>query len=1232
MSELLGESGKIEALRENLRGLLRRQGSAARLPAILIQGETGTGKGLLARMIHRDGPRSSGPFVDINCAAIPENLLEAELFGFERGAFTDARHAKPGLFQTAHRGMLFLDEVGLLPESLQAKLLKVLEERAVRRLGSTRSEPVDVWIVSATNADLAAQIKERRFREDLYHRLAVLTLALPALRERERDAVLLAEHFLARACADYGLPPKRLGPDAAASLLAYPWPGNVRELSNVIERVALLAEQDVVTADMLGLPGATAPMGASAPSGPAAGRGGPPRTLDEAMASQLEATLEQTGWNLSRTAALLGIARNTLRARIEKLGLHPSASVTPLRGRPPAAGRPVAIERPPAPESEPTAAVRPPAETGAAGLRWERRRITFLRAAVITPDADDIPADASRALELIVDKVASFEGRVEALGRTGVTASFGLEPIEDAPRRAANVALAIQRAASRGDEAPPLRIALHVAQLLVGQVGGTCRLDEEAMRQALGILDGTLAGADPGAILVSAAAAPFLDRRFDLVPASEGGPGGRRLYRLTGRDSTGLGLWGKLGRFVGRDTELSVLERRWVAAAGGRGQLVTLVGEPGVGKSRLLWEFTHAHRSDQWLLLQAGAPALPSTTPYLPVIELARSYFALEPRDGPAEIRAKVGARLAALDPALAPTVPVFLALLDAADDLPDWHALDPAQRRQRTLDAVKRVLLRESREQPLLLVFEDAHWIDGGTQAVLDSLIEGLPTARVMILLSYRPEYQHGWASRSFYTQLRVDPLPPENAEELLHSLLGEHPALAPLTARLIEWTEGNPFFLEECVRGMVETEALVGEPGAYRLARPVAAIEVPATVEEVLAARIDRLPAEDRALLQSAAVIGRDVPLPVLEAIVELPPEALRAGLGRLQAAELVYETSALEPGYTFKHALTHEVASGTLLPERRRLLHARILEEMERLYADRLAELVDRLAYHAFHGGVWAKAVSYLRGAGARAVARSGHREAASYHEQALAALARLPETRATLAEGIDLRFELRSALQPLGDLGTIISRLREAETLARKLDDPVRLGRILAYLTEYFRLTGDGTQALECGRRALGFAEALSDLPLQIGARTWLGLVHFGCGDFLEAIALFRETLESLEGDAAFERHGLPQLPAVHSRTCLAWALAERGQFRDGIPFGEEAIRIAESVEHPLSLVVAYAGLGALYLRKGDPERAIPLLERGLELCQTWSLPLWFPRLASLLGSALAEAGRLDEGLP
>jgi predicted ATPase len=313
---------------------------------------------------------------------------------------------------------------------------------------------------------------------------------------------------------------------------------------------------------------------------------------------------------------------------------------------------------------------------------------------------------------------------------------------------------------------------------------------------------------------------------------------------------------------------------------------------------------------------------------------------------------------------------------------------------------------------QPLLLVFEDLHWIDSETQALLDSLVESLPTAQFLLLVNYRPEYQHGWGSKTYYTQLRLDPLPPESVDEFLAALLGDDPSLEPLKRLLIERTEGNPFFLEESIRTLIETQVLVGESGAYRLAQDLPTIQVPPTVQAVLTARIDRLPQDGKRLLQTAAVIGTEVPSPLLQAIAELSADALHRSLTHLQAAEFLYETSLYpEQVYTFKHALTHEVAYGSLLQGQRRLLHARIVEALEALGSDRLTEQVERLAHHALRGEVWEKALMYFRQAGAKALTSSAYREAVSCFEQGLQAIEQLPRERATLKQAIDLRLDRR-----------------------------------------------------------------------------------------------------------------------------------------------------------------------------------------------------------------------------
>jgi transcriptional regulator with AAA-type ATPase domain/tetratricopeptide (TPR) repeat protein len=1228
LAELIGESPAMETLRREVRRLLDAR-TAGRLPAVLIQGETGSGKGLVARVLHRGGPRSHGPFVDVNCAAIPETLLESELFGFERGAFTDARRSKPGLFQTAHRGTIFLDEVGLLPDSPQAKLLTVLEERSVRRLGATEAERIDVWVLSATNADLQAAVRARRFREDLYHRLAVLTITLPPLRERGRDVLLLAESFLARACQEYGLPAKRLAPEAEARLQAYRWPGNVRELANVLERVALLTEGETVTADMLGLDDE-----AAATADPTQARADVvPASASEAAREHLRATLERTGWNISRTAAQLGLSRNTVRARIERFQLRPDAAPRLAPVPVPASAEVL----PPTPESvvpAPSAPRAGPAATSPAAIRWERRPVTFLRTTLALPSEED-PPDTSRTLELIVSKILSFGGRVEEIGQTSLDATFGVEPLEDAPRRAANAALAVVKGVESGEEgAAPVRIAIHASSVLVGRVSGAAAIDRSDKRRVSDEIDVLLALAQPGTIVLTAATGPLLDRRFKLAALS-GSAGSGPPLRLAGRGGFGLGFGVRMSPFVGRAAEMDLLQMRWTAATEGRGQVVGIVGEPGVGKSRLLWEFAQRRRREGAAVAEATGEALATPTAYGIVLELLRAHLGIEPGAEAAAVRARVIEHVQGLEPAFAPIVPPVLALLDVPTDDREWRMLDAPQRRLRTLDAIKALFLRESRRRPLVLAVEDGHWLDSESQALLDTLVEGLPTARLLLVVTYRPEYRHRWGSYSYYTQLRVDPLHPTSAREFVHGLIGERPSLTDLPQRLVEWTAGNPLFLEEMVRSLAETGTLVGERGAYDLVTSVTSLRVPGSVEDVLAGRIDRLRERERALLQSAAVIGRDVPTALLSAVVTAAEEDLRDGLGLLREAEFLYEAGIFpETAYTFKHPLTHAVAYRSLPDARRRVLHAGVLKASEEMYADRLPEQMDRLAHHALLGEVWAKALSYARQAGARAVARSANSEAAACFAQALTALDHLPETRQHTEEAVDLHLLRANALVPIADFGPIIGHLRQAEQLAYALEDLPRLGRVSSFLSAHAWLVGDHPLSIEHGRRALDIARSVDDLGLRVRTTHGLGQTYHSLGDYPRAIEALERNISDLQGDLLGRRFGMVGVASVLSRVWLVWCLAELGEFDRAMPSGEEAVRIAEAIDHPYSRLAAYFGLGCLHLRRGEIDHAIAVLDPALELCRSWDtqVRLWFMGVAPSLGHAYALSGKVTEAIP
>jgi class 3 adenylate cyclase/tetratricopeptide (TPR) repeat protein len=825
-----------------------------------------------------------------------------------------------------------------------------------------------------------------------------------------------------------------------------------------------------------------------------------------------------------------------------------------------------------------------------AALEGERKQVTVLFADLkgsMELLAERDPEEGRKLLDPVLERmmeaVHRYEGTVNQVMGDGIMALFGA-PLahEDHAVRACYAALRMQESVAqyaegvfRSQGVPlQIRVGLNSGEVVVRAIGSDLHMDYTAVGQTTHLAARMEQMATPGTILLAPATLQLAEGYVQVAArgpvAVKGLPDPVEVYALTGASAQRTRLHAAaargLTRFVGRDAEIEQIRRALALSHDGHGQLVALVGEPGVGKSRLVYELTHSHRTQDWLILEAGSVSYGKATSYLPVIDLLKVYFKVHDRETHREIREKVTGKLLTLDRTLEPTLPALLALLDVPVEDTQWQALDPAQRRQRTLDAIKHLLLRESQAQPVLVVFEDLHWIDAETQALLDGLVESLPTARLLLLVNYRPEYQHGWGRKTYYSQMRLDALPPESAGELLSALLGDDPALEPLKRLLVR--RGNPLFIEESIRTLAETGALTRERGAYRLTRPIQAIEVPATVQVILAARIDRLPADDKQLLQTASVIGKDVPLVLLHAVAEAAEDAVHRGLTHLQAAEFLYESRLFpDPEYTFKHALTHEVTYGTLLQERRKALHARIVGAIERSYPDRLIEHVERLAHHAVRGELWEQAVGCLHQAGAKALVRSANREAVACFEQALAALGHLPETRETLERAIDLRFDLRTALLPLGEFELIFRCLREAEGPARRLDDQRRLGQMSVYMCHNFYMTGHPTEGLGFGQNAQALAESLGDVPLQVTANLYLGLACLATGDYRRAEDLLRKVLQLLEGDRRRERFGLAGFPAVMARGYLTWCFADRGQFKEGIAHGQQGIRLAEALDHP-----------------------------------------------------------------
>ena len=1216
MAELVGESPGIMAIRDQIARLVARASDVRRLPPVLIQGETGSGKGLVARALHKAGPRSEGPFVDVNCAAIPETLLEAEMFGFERGAFTDARQAKQGLFQAAHRGTLFLDEIGALPQGLQAKLLTVLEERTVRRLGATQSEPVDVWIIAATNLDLQAATRAGRFREDLYHRLAVLTLTLPPLRERQQDVLLLAEHFLARACADYGIPAKALAPDARKALVGYRWPGNVRELINTMERVALLTEAPVVTEELLGLPDggsipeadATAPDPAVLPTLAA--------VVDNAERAHLQEALDATGWNVTRAAARLGISRNTIRYRIEKHGLRSGAPASPRRAR----QAPPTVMPPAAPAaSAPTGGAPIPV-----AIRWERRRLAVLQA-TLTSERDAGPLDTGRVIEPLLEKARSFGGRVEELGASGFVALFGLDSVEDAMRRAALAAVAMQRAAQRtpgGDPGLAIRIGLDLGSFLLGRLQDASLVDPEDKRLALGAMGALLEGVEPGTIVVSAAGAPFLARGFDLMPLG-GAPGRRSAFRFGGIER-GEVASGRRPRFVGRDDELDLLKSRVAAVMRGQGQVVAIAGEAGIGKSRLIVELRRGLSNKETLYLEGHCLPYATPIPCLPLVELLRGACGIVETDGSDGVREKLRATLERAGMDTFGAMPCLLHLLDPGEGREALDRLSPEVVKSRTFEALRELSRRLADRASLVLVVEDMHWVDRTSEEYLETLVDVVGGARILLVTTHRPGYRPPWMDKSYATQVALQPLSPRESLSLARDVIGPAEVDEPTVEMIVAKADGNPFFMEELARAVAEG------------GNPTPASTIPDTIEGVLMARIDRLAAEDKRVLQAAAVIGRSLPFLLLQMIVEPANENLREHLARLQGAEFLYETrAASELEYTFKHALTHEVAYASLLPEQRRALHARIVDVLESWQREGREEHVERLAHHAIQAEAWEKAVSYARRAGRQALARSAHQDAAAWLDQAVGALAHLPERRELLEQAIDLQFDLRNALWPLAEFRRVFDCLKRAEQLSATLGDQRRLAMAFALLTPMFSTRDERAQGIEYGRRALDIGSALGDTTVQVVASLYLAMAYLMLGNYSRATKFARKNVALLQGDVSLERfgpYGLHAQPAILPRALLVWGLAELGEFAQAQPVLEEGLRIAETIDHPYSQTFLSLGEGILRLRQGDLPKAVSALERSLALCRHWKLAALFGVIAGHLGAAYTLAGRSTDAIP
>jgi class 3 adenylate cyclase/tetratricopeptide (TPR) repeat protein len=917
-----------------------------------------------------------------------------------------------------------------------------------------------------------------------------------------------------------------------------------------------------------------------------------------------------------------------------------------------------ALSRAPAPESYTPKHLAEKILTSKSALEGERKQVTVLFADLkgsMELLADRDPEEARKildpVLEHLMEAVHRYEGTVNQVMGDGIMALFGA-PLahEDHAVRACYAALRMQESVRKYAEDVwrregvriQIRVGLNSGEVVVRSIGSDLRMDYTAVGQTAHLAARMEQMAEPGAILLTPDTLQLAEGFVRVQSLGAVGVKGLatpiEIFGLTGTSPVRSRLQAAAARgltaFVGRDAEMDTLGSALAQAKAGKGQVVAVVGEPGMGKSRLFWEFTHSHRTHGCLVLEAASVSYGKATTYLPVIDLLKGYFQLDARDDARKIREKVTGKLLSLDRALEGSLAPLFWLLDVPTDDAEWERLDAPLRRQRLLEGLRRLLLRESWVQPLVLVFEDLHWLDGESQAFLDSLIEGVPTARVLLLVNYRPEYSHGWGSKTYYRQLRIDPLLPASADRLLGELLGDDPSVVAIRPSLITRTEGNPFFLEESVRSLVETEALSGERGAYRLVAGPAMLQIPATVQTILAARIDRLSPDDKRLLQTAAVVGKDVPVALLQAIAEIEEPAVRSALSRLQAAEFLYEVQLFpEAEYTFKHALTHEVAYGTLLGDRRRTLHGRVVEAIERLHAGRHDEQVDRLAQHALRGEVWDKALTYAQQAGERAIARGDSTLAAASFEGALAAVAHLPQSRETQARAVDLTIGHAASRLLLGELDRALDVGQHALTLAEALGDGARLFGATAVLMNIRTIAGDAAGAAVLGEGALAHAHTPEDEIGRLRVREFLPLAYNVLGDSRRVIELCERNQEAVGSDAVSppRMSNIGDHPGVRSYCYLAQALATIGDFSRAMAAAEESARLSLASATVADRLCVLWGQSIPAVTRGHYTTALSSLEKGFSLARELNLSTWLPAFAGPLGSVYARTGRLEEGL-
>jgi predicted ATPase/class 3 adenylate cyclase len=888
-------------------------------------------------------------------------------------------------------------------------------------------------------------------------------------------------------------------------------------------------------------------------------------------------------------------------------------------------------------------------------LEGERKTVTALFAdlkgsteLMAELDPEEARNIVDPALRIMVDAVRRYEGYVVQSTGDGIFALFGA-PVayEDHPQRALYAALQMQqelrdheqRRAAQEAHALEARIGISTGEVVVRSVETGGRLEYTPIGHTTNLASRLETLAPVGSIAISEDTRRLVEGYFTLNargPILIKGIGEPvNVYEVTGlgplRTHFQLSARRGLTKFVGRARELEQMRHALELAMGGRGQVVAAMAEAGTGKSRLFYEFK-ATVPPVCKLLEAYSVSHGKASAWLPVLEFLRGYFGLQDADDATTRREKVRAVLTALDPALGETLPYLLALL-GLQGAPDLLAqMDPQVKRQRTLDAIKSIVVRESLRQPTVVIFEDLHWIDAQTQALLDSLADGIANARVLLLVNYRPEYRHEWANKSYYSQLRLDPLGGADGATMLAALLGTSVELDPLKRLIAERTGGNPFFIEEIVQALFDGGALVRN-GAVKVTRALSQLRLPPTVQGILASRIDRQPGEHKQLLQTLAVIGRESPLGLIRQVAS--NAQVERILADLQAGEFIYAQSvASGVEYVFKHALTQEVAYNSLLIERRKQLHEGAGQALESIFSGQLDDHLGQLAHHYSHSDNLDKAIKYLGRAGQQALQRSAYADAINDLTAAIDLLQKLPDGSGLTQLELPLQLALGQTF--IVQKGWAAQEVERAFTRAREIcagqGDPSELFPALFGLYSMYHVRGAFRSARQRAHELLQRAQGAQDSSLMVLGHYAVGLTSLHTGELL--LAKKHQDIMLSIYDQERDSH-LVSVIGVDARVaCLSyasWTLWHLGYSDQAVERSKEAVALARSLSHPNSLASAEGFSVYGYVLRREPHEVLESAERVIAFSAQHGLGAWLLFTPIHRSRAMSQLGRHQEGI-